>query len=164
MPAAVAILLDEHRSMGAMLKALLAQVSHARAGGARPDFALAAATLEYLQVYPERLHHPKEDETLFRLLRQRCTEAGPHLDELEAQHLRGAEWMLRLQSALAQSRAAGNFDAFEPVLAEYAAFQWQHMRTEEELILPLAERHLLPADWAQVEAAFAANRQAGWSM
>jgi branched-chain amino acid transport system ATP-binding protein len=164
MSAALAILLDEHRSMAAMLKSLLAQVAQARAGGAPPDFTLAAATLEYLQTYPERLHHPKEDETLFRLLRRRCAEARPTLDELEAQHLRGAEWMQRLNDALAQGRAAGSFDAFEPVLAGYAAFQWQHMRTEEEVILPLAERHLLPEDWAQVEAAFAANRQAGWSM
>jgi branched-chain amino acid transport system ATP-binding protein len=162
MTSALAIIKDEHRSMAAVLKALQAHVAQARGGAAAPDYALAGAMLDYLQAYPERLHHPKEDETLFRLLRLRCAEARATLDELEAQHLRGAEWMGELRRALALSRAAGDFAAFDPVLAGYADFQWQHMRTEEEVILPLAERHLTAQDWQHIDAAFAANREPGW--
>jgi hemerythrin-like domain-containing protein len=57
---------------------------------------------------------------------------------------------------------AGNFDAFVPVPAAYADFQWKHMRTEEEVVLPLAERHLTLEDWQALDAAFAANRERGW--
>jgi branched-chain amino acid transport system ATP-binding protein len=162
MTGAIAIIKDEHRSMAAMLKALLGHVAQARTGAVAPDFALAGAMLDYLQAYPERLHHPKEDEYLFRLLRRRCAEAIPTLDELEAQHLRGAEWMGELRRALQQSREAGNFSAFDPVLSAYGDFQWRHMRTEEEGILPLAERHLTAQDWQLIDAAFAANREPGW--
>lgn len=162
MTSAIGIIKDEHRSMAAMLKALQAHLVQVHAGTLAPDFALAGAMLDYLQAYPERLHHPKEDETLFRLLRRRCVEARPTLDELEAQHLRGAEWMGELRRALERSRAAGDFSALGPVLAAYADFQWKHMRMEEEIILPLAERDLTAEDWQHVDAAFAANREPGW--
>jgi hemerythrin-like domain-containing protein len=162
MTAAIEIIKDEHRSIAAVLKALVSHVAQARDGRVTADFHLAAAMLDYLQAYPERLHHPKEDEYLFRFLRRRCTAANAVLDELEAQHTRGAELLGELRRTLDGSRATGNFDAFDPVLAAYAEFQWQHMRTEEEAVLPLAERHLTVEDWQTLDAAFAANREQGW--
>jgi hemerythrin-like domain-containing protein len=118
--------------------------------------------LDYLQAYPELLHHPKEDEYLFRFLRERCAEANAVLDELQAQHARGAELLQELRRTLDGSRSPGNFDAFFPVLTAYADFQWKHMRTEEDVVLPLAERHLTPADWQAIDAAFASNRERTW--
>jgi hemerythrin-like domain-containing protein len=41
------------------------------------------------------------------------------------------------------------------VVEEYADFQWRHMRTEEDLIMPLAERELSGEDWQRIDAAFA---------
>ena len=38
------------------------------------------------------------------------------------------------------------------------AFYLAHMRVEETEILPLAEQVLLPDDWAELDAAFARNR------
>jgi hemerythrin-like domain-containing protein len=162
MTAALSIIKDEHRSIAAVLKGLMAHVAQARDGLTTADFHLAAAMLDYLQAYPERLHHPKEDEYLFRFLRQRCSEARAVLDDLEAQHTRGAQLLNELRHALEASRAAGNFGTFEPVLATYADFQWKHMRTEEDVVLPLAERHLTPTDWQALDAAFEANRERDW--
>jgi hemerythrin-like domain-containing protein len=162
MTAAIEIIKDEHRSIAAVLKALVSHVAQARDGRTAADVHLAAAMLDYLQAYPERLHHPKEDEYLFRFLRRRCADANAVLDDLEAQHTHGAELLSELRRALEVSRAAGHFEAFDPVLTAYAAFQWQHMRTEEEVVLPLAKRHLKPEDWQAIDAAFAANRERGW--
>ncbi|MCB1713731.1 MAG: hemerythrin domain-containing protein, partial [Candidatus Competibacteraceae bacterium] len=39
----------------------------------------------------------------------------------------------------------------------YAGFQWAHMNKEEDVILPLAEKALLPSDWAEIDAAFSSN-------
>jgi hemerythrin-like domain-containing protein len=39
----------------------------------------------------------------------------------------------------------------------YAEFHWQHMRKEEQELLPLAERILGPTDWLALDAAFEAN-------
>jgi len=46
---------------------------------------------------------------------------------------------------------------FQQAVDGYAEFEWQHMRTEEEQLLPLAERYLDAQDWSAIGAAFAAN-------
>ena len=162
MRAAISIIKDEHRSIAAVLKGLMSHVEQAKEGRVAADVHLAGAMLDYLQAFPERLHHPKEDEYLFRFLRRHSSEANSVLDYLEAQHVRGAEMLGELRHVLDVARVSGNFDQFDPLLAAYADFQWKHMRTEEELVLPLAERHLAPEDWLAIDAAFSANREGGW--
>ena len=159
---ALSIIADEHRSLAAVLKGLLAHVADARAGRSSPDFHLAGAMLDYIQAFPERLHHPKEDEYLFRYLRLRSAEANRILDELEAQHVQGAELLADLRRRLDQSRAAGDFSAFAPALDAYAGFQWDHMRKEEEVVFPMAQRHLTEQDWQAIDAAFRANVDRTW--
>jgi hypothetical protein len=65
MKEAIAILKSEHRS----ISALPARAEGARAHGARCDRAAAlpgaAQHAAYIDEYPEKLHHPKEDEHLF---------------------------------------------------------------------------------------------------
>ncbi len=39
----------------------------------------------------------------------------------------------------------------------YAAFHWEHMRKEEVEVMPAAEQHLLPEDWAEIDAAFGSH-------
>ena len=39
-------------------------------------------------------------------------------------------------------------------VAGYAAFHWDHMRAEEDVLLPLAKAHLSSEDWALVDRAF----------
>jgi len=159
---ALSIIADEHRSLAAVLKGLQAHVGDAGAGRTNPDFHLAGAMLDYIQAYPERLHHPKEDEYLFRFLRQRSVEARAILDTLEAQHTRGAELLTDLRQRLEQSRSQGDFASFIPALEAYAEFQWDHMRKEEEVVFPLAERHLTEEDWRAIDAAFRSNLDRSW--
>lgn len=162
MTSAISIIKDEHRSIAAVLNGLLGHVGNVTAGRAKPDFHLSAAMLDYIQAYPERLHHPKEDEYLFRFLRMRCVDAKPVLDTLEAQHTEGSELLAALRATLERSRAAGDYAAFAPALDAYAKFQWEHMRIEEEVVLPLAERNLTPEDWQTIDAAFQASKERPW--
>jgi hemerythrin-like domain-containing protein len=39
----------------------------------------------------------------------------------------------------------------------YADVQWEHMRKEEDVLLPLAERSLDAGDWRRIAAAFQEN-------
>jgi hemerythrin-like domain-containing protein len=48
--------------------------------------------------------------------------------------------------------------AFEEALQRYVDFYLAHMRTEELEILPLAEKVLTEADWAELDAEFSQNR------
>jgi hemerythrin-like domain-containing protein len=48
-------------------------------------------------------------------------------------------------------------DAFAQGVADFASFHWEHMRVEESDVLPRARRHLTPADWTEIDAAFGDN-------
>jgi hemerythrin-like domain-containing protein len=110
----------------------------------------------YIDAFPERVHHPRESEYLFRFLRARCGEAAPILDVLEDEHRAGTEYVRRLGQALARYQGGGarEFPAFAAAVESFADFELAHMRREERDILPLAREHLLPADWDVIDAAF----------
>lgn len=153
---AITVIRDEHRSIAAVIRALQAAV----ASDAPPaDFGSLRAAVFYLGAFPERLHHPREEQTLFRLLRERSFESHAVLDTLEQQHRDGSRTFEQLRAALAAFEAAGaeGRSAFEVAVREYAELQWRHMALEEQQVLPLASRHLQPQDWLTIATAFEAH-------
>ena len=150
------ILRDEHRTLAAVLHGFLHLVRDIRAGHAAPDFALLGAMLHYIDTFPERFHHPKEDRYLFRLLRTRDPAAAPLLDRLHEEHRAGGNKIRLLVEALERYERGvdDGFATFAEIVAEYAAFHWNHMRCEEMEVLPLAEHFLTRADWDEIDAAF----------
>lgn len=159
MPAAIRIIHDEHRALAAVLHGLLHLVGEIDAGRMQPDFRVLAAMLHYIEAFPEKLHHPKEDAFLYRLLRARLAEPLPLLDELESEHVRGRTLIEALRTALQRLRAEGSaaFPPFRDAARTYAEFHWTHMRKEEDEILPLAARTLTDDDWQTIDAAFASH-------
>jgi len=153
---AIGIILDEHRALAAVLHGMLYLVRAIRDGKAEPDFALLGAMLYYIDAFPERYHHPKEDRYLFRLLRLRHPLSAPLLDRLEAEHREGAARIRTLEQAIARYQHGGHaeFPAFLAAVEAYAEFHWHHMRAEESEVLPLAKKHLLTAEWSVIDAAF----------
>jgi hemerythrin-like domain-containing protein len=135
-------------------------VREMRDRGVRPDFALLGAMIYYIDTFPERLHHPKEDRYLFRLLRMRCAAAAKLLDRLEEEHRTGAGKIRALEQSLARFQQGGikEFAAFADAVDAYADFHWEHMRSEENEVLPLAEKHLTVGDWEAIDAAFTDHR------
>jgi hemerythrin-like domain-containing protein len=150
------ILRDEHRTFAAVLHGFVHVVREIRAGRAEPDFTLLGAMLHYIDTFPERFHHPKEDAYLFRFLRLRCQGARAILDRLDSEHRAGQGKMRQLCQALNryQQGGPGEFQAFEVIAEAYAAFEFEHMRVEEEEMMPLAERYLAAQDWAEIDRAF----------
>ena len=169
---AIRIIRDEHRSLAAVVYGLLYLVREIREHGARPDFALLGAMIYYIDAFPERNHHPKEDRYLFRLLRARCPEASTMLDGLIREHVIGAEKIRALAQALTRYQQGGDaeFPAFAHAVETYAEFHWEHMRKEEHDVMPLAEAHLTAGDWEAIDAAFeghtdplfGVDHEAGW--
>lgn len=159
MHGALEIIREEHRSLTAVIRSLEYLAQDARNGGAEPDYELVAIILDYIDAFPNRFHHPKENEYLFKALRRRSAEAGAVLDELEAEHARGDELVHNLRYQLTRCRVSGTgaVDAFAAAVEDYAGFHWRHMRKEEDVVMPLAERTLTDADWRAVDDAFRAN-------
>lgn len=153
---ALRIIQDEHRALAAVLHGMRYHVREIRDRGAAPRFDLLGAMIYYFDAFPERVHHPRESEYLFRFLRARCLAAVPILDLLEDEHRAGAGHIRTLQQALARYQHGGpaEFPGFAAAVESFAAFQNEHMRREERDILPMAREHLTPADWQVIDAAF----------
>ena len=153
---AIRIIRDEHRAIAAILHGMLFLVRKIRDRGATPDFNLFGAMIYYIDAFPERFHHPKEDRYLFHVLRIRHPASASLLDRLEDEHRTGAYKIRALEQALARYQHGGvsEFPDFAKAVEDYAAFHWNHMRAEEDEVLPLAEKHLSAADWEGVDTAF----------
>ena len=158
MAVALTIIRDEHRALASVLKGLQYLLDPVHSGRQKPDFALMKAILAYIEHFPDRLHHPKEDQYLFPVLRERDPSVCVVLDELERQHHSGPDVIARVAQALRDCEAnASQLASLKQAVDDYADFQWSHMRKEEQEILPAAERALLPADWELIDAAFKSN-------
>jgi hemerythrin-like domain-containing protein len=161
--ASIKIIRAEHQALAAMLSSLSLMLAEQRRNGhvanAR-DFEVLRAMLFYIDEFPERLHHRQESDLLFPLVRSRSHDADEALDRLDRDHAAGEAAIRNLEHALLAWEMLGGSrqSAFETALTRYLDFYRAHMRLEEDVILPLADKVLTDADWAQLDAAFAANR------
>ena len=159
MQKAIQILYDEHRSISAVLSGLSALARTAQDLSVQPEFLVFNAMIYYIDAFPERLHHPKEDQFLFARLSERSPESRPLVEELRAEHVEGTKLVRDLEAALLAFEVNWPRDAaaFAAAVESYARFHWDHMRKEEKQLLPLAERFLTAEDWQAIDDAFAGN-------
>jgi len=165
MHATLRIIRDEHSSLSAVLRSIGLLLAESRRRDLAPDFRVLRAMLFYIDEFPEKVHHTKETALLFPKIRARSTEAAAALDRLDADHARSHRAVLDLQHdllALEMMSEAADAPArrarFEDEMHAYIAAYLDHIGVEEAEILPLAERVLSPADWAELDAAFMHNR------
>jgi len=154
------IIRDEHSALSAMLRSILLLLAEHRRQGTLPDFAALRAMLFYVDEFPEKRHHRKESELLFPKLRARTPLSRDLLDHLDADHAQGARNIRDLEHELLGFEMMGEprREAFEHAAERYVSFYMNHMTTEEQQILPLAEKYLTEQDWSDLDEAFGANR------
>ena len=149
---------QEHRVLGHVVEVLQHSLRDIAAGHTPLDFGLLATILYYIDDFPERCHHPKEERHFFRTLRERSSEFEPVLDELEAEHVSSAHMMNHLHRALVhyQAGAPQALSELRAGVDAYAAMLSEHMRKEEHL-LAQAELVLTADDWSAISVAFEAD-------
>lgn len=143
-----------------MLRSMLMMV--ARGPGDRPQkfFDVLRAMLFYIDEFPERLHHPKESNLLFPRVVRLAPAVMPVVERLERDHMNGEKAVRELQHLLLAWELLGEprKPDFELHCKRYVDFYLEHMRLEESVILPEAEKVLGEADWKELDAAFLQNR------
>ncbi|MEO8299760.1 MAG: hemerythrin domain-containing protein [Burkholderiales bacterium] len=154
------IIQDEHRALAAMLSSVVLLMSEHHHNGTPPPFTVLRAMLFYMDEFPERLHHRKESQLLFPKIRARSSEGAASLDRLDHDHASGEKAIRDLEHALVayEMLGASRRAAFEQALTRYVDFYRDHMRLEEDVVLPLAQKVLTEADWVELDAAFEQNR------
>jgi len=165
MHATLRIIRDEHSSLSAVLRSIGLLLAETRRHGLLPDFRVLHAMLFYIDEFPEKVHHTKETALLFPKIRARSSEAAAVIARLDADHALSHRAVLDLQHDLLalemMSEAAdapARRERFEKEMETYIAAYLEHIRIEEVEILPLAERVLTAADWAELDAEFMRNR------
>jgi hemerythrin-like domain-containing protein len=154
------IIRDEHAALSAMLRSM--EMMLARGPGDEPErfFDVLRAMLFYIDEFPERLHHPKESQLLFPRVARMAPETQDTLKKLDADHAVSETAVRELQHLLLAWELVGDarHQAFEDPARKYVAQYLAHMRLEESVVLPAAERVLSGEDWREIDTAFAANQ------
>ncbi len=158
-PRSLQIIRDEHASLAAMLQSMRMLVERGPDESRKNFFDVVRAMLFYIDEYPERLHHPKESNLLFPKVVKASPKVLGAIDRLERDHMysekaaRELQHLLMAWELLGPSRRA----AFQEAFTKYIDFYLDHMKLEEEVILPEAENTLSASDWAEIDAAFEKN-------
>ena len=153
------IIRDEHAALAAMLRSLSMMVQRGPGAEAAQFFDVLRAMLFYIDEFPERLHHPKESDLLFPKVVRAAPRTLATVQQLEQDHLRGEAAVRELQHHLLAWELLGESrrEVFNAAAKSYVDFYLEHMRLEEAIILPEAEKSLDAADWYALDAAFATN-------
>lgn len=156
---ALAIIRGEHAAFDGALSWIRGHLGLARAHRIAPDPATFEQGLAFIATFMESFHHPKEDEFLFKAVRERTREADQALADLQQQHAQIPGQFRTLRLALGGTRhgATSQLDDFADLLGRFADAQMEHMRLESG-VFEMAERVLKPRDWAAIDVAFRANR------
>ncbi|MBC7957359.1 MAG: hemerythrin domain-containing protein [Cytophagales bacterium] len=162
---AVTVIRNEHQALSAMLRSIRLLLVEHRRRHTLPDFSVLRAMLFYVDEFPERLHHTKESELLFPMLRAHGAEFNEVLDKLDRDHAHGENAIRHLEHELLGFEMMGETEQgprrrerFETAMNKYIDFYLDHMHTEESVVLPLAERVLSPTEWLELDTAFLMNK------
>ncbi len=161
---ALAVILREHRHLASVLILFDAQMAEIVEGNKAADFTLLATILCYIDAFPDRFHHPKEDRYLFSALREAAARHGDAacidlVDRCANEHRTSARLLNGLERCFVafQARLPAATSAFVDACAAYTRFHLDHMQVEENDLLPRAIALLTDAQWADIAAAFEAN-------
>lgn len=152
---AITVLLDEHRSLAAVLHALLNMLDSGRDMREALNAELLRGIMNYLHTVFVGQHRPKEEEYLLPKLRERSSRYGRELAAMAQHNDEGRQLLDRLATAVehvltGENRLAEARDA--AVRCERSL--WEHMERVEGVIVPTARAHLLPEDWEAINTAF----------
>jgi hemerythrin-like domain-containing protein len=156
---AIGIIQDEHRSIAVVVQSMRELAQAAPGSELAPTLKSLERMVAYLYEFPERVHHPKEEQYLHRLMRERAPGYDNVLALVETQHRtegalieRVLEWVVQ-----ANAGAVGSLQALGEAVDVLANHVLHHIGFEERVVLPAARERLNDDDWAEIAQAFATN-------
>ncbi|MDJ0710857.1 MAG: hemerythrin domain-containing protein [Woeseiaceae bacterium] len=133
---------EDHRNMATVLN-LLSKLVDEMEAGKDPDFELFDEIMRYMTVYPDAVHHPKED-VVYEQLREKRPDLSEGLDDVPEDH----RDIARLGSLLRDEVEAVNAGAAvrrEKMIEDTNAYIRRlrgHMLWEEDDLFPRIDRML----------------------
>ena len=149
------VLRDEHRVVQLVVQAM-AREADAVAGGAPVGRQRVADMIDFTRSFTDGCHHLKEERLLFPRLRERSPGAEAPIAMMLAEHELGREHMRAIEAA-PPPPPDGDREASADVAAnlrDYASLLETHIRKEDSVLFPLADRILTAEDRAHLAKEF----------
>lgn len=153
---AIEIIQEEHRKLWRVATTVDIVADEIDAGSALTP-AFFHAVFDYIETFVDQAHHPKEDDYLFRRVRQRSSQADELLARLEADHEDGPARLQALRASLGHAQQGARAE-FTQALRAYTEGLKRHIRLEERELIPLARQVLTEGDWHEIGLAFMDNK------
>lgn len=146
---------EEHRDIARLLDALEHQIDVFERAD-EPDYDVIRGVADYFLEFPDRCHHPKEDQVFARLKAadpKAAAEIGDLPSEHRLVHERIGRFARDLQALLGETDIAR--DVVVDAARQFIEAERRHMQMEEERFFPLAEKALTAEDWSILDRALA---------
>ncbi len=155
----IQIINQEHATLSAMLYSIEMMEKRGPRGNRAQFFEVLRAMLFYIDEFPEKQHHPKENLYLFPPVLKKAPELQETLDQLELDHEVGERRIRELQHLLMRWEILGDDHQaeFRDAAKKYIDFYLHHLHLENTLIIPKALKVLNEEEWAVMDQAFESN-------
>jgi len=156
---AMSVIQREHRAIAAVVHCFEQLLRETHSGSLKAPIDVFELILIYMRDFPDKLHHPKEDDYLFAALEKRAPKLKKAIGDLKRQHDEGDRLTIEMLEKLEVLKAdpEGAFKDFEQAANEFIEFQRGHLVFEETKVMPTARKALTEQDWEAIDAAFADN-------
>lgn len=139
----LAELREDHRNMAVLLNLLQQEIEHVDHPDEMADFERMQDIMRYMNVYPDAVHHPRED-LIYDDMRRRRPDLADGLEAVEDDHRAIADFSKRLLADI-DAVVAGEYVTRERVLEDaktYVDRLRKHMAWEERDLFERAESML----------------------
>lgn len=146
---------QDHKNFAKLLGFLSEQLERVQHEGI-PDFELLLDVVDYIESYPDLVHHPKEDIIFARYLETHDDGNAQIVMALMEDHreLKGMTAALRSSLEGILHDAPLERESLAQQLAGFLDRQWKHLNAEEADVFPMLQRVLSQEDWEAVVAEF----------
>lgn len=142
----------DHHNLAQVLKIMELQLDLISKGDDTALTLMLDAT-NYIQSYPDMIHHPKENK-VFAVFKHRSSDASDALEVLHHQHETLPAETIKFQSMLDEAINGLDFVSREDLvnrIKKFIELEWEHMDLEESVIFPLINKTLQDNDWKLLE-------------
>ena len=142
----------DHGRMAKVLTATEQLAKDMRRAELRPYLDKLLCVLEYVNEYPEKIHHPFEDKLFEHLLACNITpEERQQVVDNAARHQEMAAQSAALLESISRPLKAQKLTELRAALSDFVNVQREHMRFEESTVFPMAERYLDASVWEALD-------------
>ena len=155
----IQIINQEHATITAMLYSIEMMEKRGPKDNRTLFFEVLRSMLFYIDEFPEKQHHPKENAFLFPPVLKKAPELKETLEQLELDHQVGEYRIRELQHLLMRWEILGDDyqEEFRVAAKKYVDFYLHHLQLENSMVIPKALRVLDESEWQAMDEAFEAN-------